>query len=362
MNNSHELRINDPEALVTTRGTHDYTKSDVIEMGVNTFVDVPDSQPLYEKKSDGRRAHVIKRGIATLTAALAFVPGGFSQERSTTVHTIDVPVSHHTTVNPYDWDVTNRGKATGNEADQVAADIQRTIQQAEDRARAQVPAGGTVTGAETHVDMNTTGHADDSHRVGPNSNDQNLGKEDQYNDGLSEKRAEQTSDSVEQKLQNRGVNPDRVTTDHDERVLTPAEIRVGDEMAKRYGYKDFDELIQAVEHGWMKLHKHDQGVYDHMITNARQSEVSVNGTTTVTYETTKDGVLVAVPNGFVGISTEEHPEKIIRYTQGPQAHVSKRAIRGGAAQRPSGGGSVRKFGGATFRGSRHQGAFLGNSR
>ena len=47
-----ELRINDPEALVTTRGTYHYDKSDVVEMGVNTFIPAPDGMPIETLSKD----------------------------------------------------------------------------------------------------------------------------------------------------------------------------------------------------------------------------------------------------------------------------------------------------------------------
>lgn len=361
MKNNHELRINDPEALVTTRGTHRYDKSDVVEMGVNTFIPAPDGMPVETLSKDRPRASLMKRGVATLAAFVALSPAGLVRSSETSSHTVEVPISYSTTVTPYDWDKTSRSpQADRREAEKAADGIDNAVNSAEDAARAQVPTGATVTHDESYVDMTVTGGTDDSHHVGPSSNDARLGKKDQYNTDLGQKRADMTEGDI---LFGTGVNADvrQTTTTQKEHVLTPAEIKVGDQMAQRYGYHDFDELIQAVGHHWVHLNKHDKKIYDNMITDARRSTVDVNGKATVTYDVTTDGKdVVAIPNLLVGISTEEHATTQ-RTQWEPPVRRSKKEQRG-VALKARGGGAVRKIGGATFRGSRHGGAFLPNSR
>lgn len=205
--------------------------------------------------------------------------------------------------------------------------------------------------------MKVTGGTDDSHNVGPASNDANLGEKDQYNEDLGLDRAEMTKGDI---LYGTGTATtiNHTTTDQKEHVLTPAEIKMGDQMAHRYGYNDFDELIQAIEHSRTHLSKHDKKAYDRMITNARVSTIDVNGKVTVAYDMTNDGKdVIAIPNLLPGISTEEHAT-----TQRTQwePRRSKKEQRGRALPRQ--GSAVRKIGGSTFRGSRHGGAFLPNSR
>lgn len=356
----HELRINDPEALVTTRGTYRYEKSDVVEMGVNTFIPAPNGKLVETLSKDRPRAHFAKRGVAALTAFVALSPAGLVRSSETTSHAVEVPISYSTTVKPYDWDKTTRGpKADRHEAEQAANRIQQAVDQAEDDVRAQVPTGGVVTQGDSYVDMRVTGGADDSHHVGPASDNARLGKEDTYNAKLGDRRAEWTAADVQHEL-DPTTDVRNTSTGHKERVLTPAEIKLGNQMARRYGYDDLDELIQAVGHGRAHLNKHDKKTYDHMITNARVSTIDVDGKATVTYDMTTDGKdIVAIPNMLLGISTEEHATTQ-RTQWEPPVRRSKKEQRGRALQRQ--GSAVRKIGGSTFRGSRHGGAFLPNSR
>lgn len=107
MKNNHELRINDPKALVTTRGTYRYDKSDVIEMGVNTFIPAPDGMPVETLSQDRSRASLMKRGVATVAAALALSPMGLVRSSETTSRVVEAPISYSTTVTPYDWNKTS---------------------------------------------------------------------------------------------------------------------------------------------------------------------------------------------------------------------------------------------------------------
>jgi|GEM_PF-4545976 len=360
MKNKHELRINDPEALVTTRGTYRYRKSDVVEMGVNTFVPTPSGRPIDVLSRDRPRASLIKRGVAALTAFAALSPMGLVRSSETTSHVVEVPISYSTTVTPYDWNKTTRGsQADRQEAEKAADGIDHSVVAAEDAARAQVPAGATVTHEGSVVDMTITGGTDDSHQVGPASNNKHLGKKDTYNENLGIERAEMTEGDI---LLGTGINANvrNTTTAQREHVLTPADIKMGNQMAHRYGYDDFDELIQAVGHGRVRLNKHDKKTYDHMITNARVSTIDVDGKATLAYDMTTEGRdVVAIPNMLLGISTEEHATTQ-RSQWEPPVRRSKKEQRGRALQRQ--GSAVRKIGGSTFRGSRHGGAFLPNSR
>jgi len=360
MKNNHELRINDPKALVTTRGTYRYDKSDVIEMGVNTFIPAPNGMPVETLSQDRPRASLMKRGVATLAAALALSPMGLVRSSETTSHVVEAPIRYSTTVTPYDWNKTSRGsQADRREAEKAADGIDHSVATAEDAAHAQVPAGATVTNEGSVVDMTVTGGTDDSHNVGPASDNENLGEKDNYNTELGKERAEMTKGDI---LYGTGMSTtiNHTTTDQKEHVLTPAEIKLGDQMAHRYGYDDFDELIQAVGHNRAHLNTHDKKAYDRMITNARVSTIDVNGKVTVAYDMTKDGKdVIAIPNLLPGISTEEHATT--QHTQwGPPVRLSKKEQRGRALPRQ--GSAVRKIGGSTFRGSRHGGAFLPNSR
>ena len=416
-----EARINDPEALITapTQDTADILKSDAIEFGVNNFVELPQGLEAitkdYEnadKSSKEKKTSALKKAIAAMTAFLALVPAGLVKSTSTehhtaretqistttTTHTVEKPIDHTSTIQSYDWD---KSDARQDSAEQAADDIEQAIEHTEQEARDMVPAGATVTSIETSADMHIEGGADDSHRVSPSSDNKNLGQQDAYNDQLANDRAEQVEKPLSQELENKGVKIDRSTTDGKEHVLTPEQIEAGGQLAERYGYNDFDELIQAHEHGRVSFDTKDQVLYDEMITDARNTTVDVDGNVTVTYETTTitteqvpvKGIsehedIIGVPNAFAAIATEERAGRSsgrVRHipsrdniptssrtpisgptnrSYGPQVRgaISKQERRGVTAQRSFGGSSVRKLNGATYSGSRHAGAFLTNSR
>lgn len=414
-----EMRINDPEALVTTAEQSDFKKSDVVEFGVNTFIELPkgleiirDRYETTDKSSKEKRQSAIKKALAAATAFLALAPAGLVRSVSTdtqttweaqtvsttTSHTVELPVDHTSTVQSHEWDASKPDNAA---AKRTADDIRQAIQKAEQDALDKVPVGGRITSMDASVDIHTKGGADDSHRVGPESDNQNLGEKDAYNQQLAEERADKFEALLEGELSDEGVTIDRSTSSGEERVLDTEQIQNGNEMADKYGYGDFDELIQAVEHGRIELDAQDQERYDQMITNARNTTVDASGNVAVTYETTEQSVeevpvkntttredLVGVPNGFVGIATEERPMSragsksrggivpIPRtgdtgsYLPGRSSvypssaeRLSKQARRGvTVSQRSFGGGSIRKINGATFRGGRQVGAFLANSR
>lgn len=316
----------------------------------------------------------------------------------TTPHTAEVPIEHTSTIQSYEWDGTELNQTA---VEQAADEIEQAINRAEQEARDTLPAGATVTSVETTADMHTEGGADDSHKVGPASNNEHLGENDDYNsgpDGLAETRAKTVEAPLGDELSGRGVEIDHSTTSGTEHVLTPDQITAGNGMAEQYGYNDFDELIQAVEHGWTKLNANDQESYDQMITEARKTTVDVDGKVVVHYETTdtvtkevsvekttsRDDI-VGVPGGFAAIATEERvprerggrskhpvpprnvlPVPLPRFPDRPPYPVVKerksKQQRRGMVQRPQGGSSVRKINGSTFRGSRHTGAFATNSR
>lgn len=431
----HELRINDPEALVTTsdRGQVGFQKSDQIEFGVNSFIELPEgferAITVYTgaKMSGETKVTAIKKALAAFTAFLALVPSGLARSSSTethtgwvaqtttttTKHTVEVPIDHTATVKPYEWDKTTRQPQQEKRATEKAVqEILDSVQEAEQHARDSVPAGSTVTEVESSVDVKTIGGADDSHDLSPDSNNKRLGRPDSYNDGqdgLAQQRGEQTHEKVVPALEQAGVDVDSSTTDGVEHILTPEQIQLGNEMAKRHGYNDFDELIQAIEHGRHKLKGLDKKLYDQMITSARRTTIEVNGEVVVTYQTTETRTtevpvsktetreqLVAIPGGLVAIALDEHPKRDDSYPKRnrgstprettlttptprpiprtirplPTAYpdvtrrrLSKNARRGGVSgQRPGGGSPVRKVNGATSTGSRHPGAFLPNSR